>query len=230
VEKPRKALFNWASLTIYVFNPRILLEALEENARKESHEFGRDIIPALLGKARLYGYKHTGYWGYTRTLAEYWQTSMELLGDRPKIDLNSWQLRTNMAHGEIRDRQPAILGTSAVIEDSLLYLGCDVKGKVFRSLLFPGVRVEEGAVVEDSILFFNTVVGREARISKTIADIGARIGARARIGDSGGELSVLGTESNVPDEVTIEPGVTVYPGVEAGRFARREYKSGEIIK
>ena len=61
-EKPKKALYEWASLTIYVFNPGVLLEALAENARKESHEFGKDIIPSLLGNFRVYGYKHLGYW------------------------------------------------------------------------------------------------------------------------------------------------------------------------
>jgi len=230
VEKPRKALFNWASLTIYVFNPAVLMDALNENAREESHEFGRNIIPSLVDRARVYGYKHPGYWGYTRTLEEYWRTSMDLLGSRPRIDLKAWQVRTNLAHGEIRDRRPAILGPSAVIEDSLIYLGCEVRGKVFRSLLFPGVHVEEGAVVEDSILFFDAVAGREARIARTIADIGVRIGAQARVGGKGGELSVIGMESTVPDGVMIEPGVTVYPNVEASRFARSEYKSGEIIK
>jgi len=230
VEKPRKALYDWASLTIYAFNPGVLFEALEENAGKESHEFGRDIIPSLIGNSRVYGYRHTGYWGYTRTLEEYWRTSMDLLGSRPRIDLSAWPIRTNLAHGEIRDMQPAILGPSAVIEDSLLYLGCEVRGKVFRSLLFPGARVEEGAVVEDSILFFDTVVDREARVARTITDIGVRIGARARIGEKGGELSVIGMGSEAPEGVTIRPGVTVYPGVEAGRFARDEYGSGEIIK
>ncbi len=180
VEKPKKALYEWASLTIYVFNPDVLLEALEENARKESHEFGKDIIPSLLGSFRVYGYKHLGYWGYTRTLEEYWRTSMDLLGDNAQIDLKAWQIRTNLADREIRDRQPAILGPSAAVEDSLFYSGCDIRGKVSRSLLFPGVRVEEGAVVEDSILFFDTVVGREARVSRTITDIEARIGSRAR--------------------------------------------------
>ncbi|HUJ68234.1 MAG TPA: sugar phosphate nucleotidyltransferase, partial [Syntrophorhabdales bacterium] len=72
VEKPQKRVHDWASLTIYVFNQRVLLEALEENANKDSHEFGRDIIPSLIGKAMIHGYKHTGYWGYTRTLEEYW--------------------------------------------------------------------------------------------------------------------------------------------------------------
>ena len=75
---------------------------------KDSHEFGKDIIPSLLGNSRIFGYKHLGYWGYTRTLEEYWRTSMDLLGDRAQIDLKSWQIRTNLAHREIRDRQPTI--------------------------------------------------------------------------------------------------------------------------
>ena len=230
VEKPKKALSEWASLTIYLFNPEVLLEALTENAKKESHEFGKDIIPSLLGNFRLYGYKHPGYWGYTRTLEEYWRTSMDLLGDNARIDLKSWQIRTNLAHKEIRDRQPAILGPSAAVEDSLIYSGCDIRGKVSHSLLFPGVRVEEGAVVEDSILFFDAQVGREAHVSRTIADIDARIGARAKIGRPGGELAVIGMGSAVPDEVNIQPGVVVYPNVEASHFSRMEYESGEIVK
>jgi glucose-1-phosphate adenylyltransferase len=230
VEKPKKAQFDWASLTIYVFNPNVLIEALEANAKKESHEFGKDIIPSLLGgNFRSYGYKHAGYWGYTRTLEEYWQTSMDLLGD-PRIDLEAWQVRTNLAHRETRDRQPTIIGPSALIEDSLFYSGCDIRGKVSRSLLFPGVRVEEGAVVEDSILFFDAVVGREARVSRTIADIDVAVEAQAGIGNRRGELSILGMGSVIPSGVTIQPGVTVYPNVKAGHFTRKEYRTGEIVK
>ncbi|OPY66779.1 MAG: Glucose-1-phosphate adenylyltransferase [Syntrophorhabdaceae bacterium PtaU1.Bin034] len=229
-EKPKKSLFEWASLTIYVFNPAVLFEALDENARKESHEFGKDIIPSLLGNFRIYGYKHQGYWGYTRTLDEYWRTNMDLLGDRARIDLRSWQIRTNLAHREIRDRQPSITGPRAVIEDSLFYSGCEIRGKVSRSLLFPGVKVEEGAVVEDSILFFDTVVKREAHVARTIADIEVAIGPKSKIGSRDGELSVIGMGSSVPDDVTIQPGVTVYPGVEAAHFTRKEYKTGEIVK
>ena len=229
-EKPKKRLYEWASLTIYVFNPGVLLEALAENARKESHEFGKDIIPSLLGNFRVYGYKHLGYWGYTRTLEEYWRTSMDLLGDNAQIDLKAWQIRTNLAHREIRDRQPTILGPSAVVEDSLFHSGCTIRGKVSHSLLFPGVCIEEGAVVEDSILFFDTVVGREAHVSRTIADVETRIGSGARVGSRDGELSVIGQGSTVPDEVRIQQGVTVYPNVEASHFSRKEYRRGEIVK
>ena len=230
VEKPKKSLYDWASLTIYVFRTEVLLEALRANARKESHEFGKDIIPSLLGNFRVYGYKHQGYWGYARSLEEYWQTSMDLLGDNPRISLRSWGIRTNLAHREIRDRQPSILGPSAIVDDCLFYSGSRIDGRVARSLLFPGAVVEKGAVVEDSVLFFDTTVGREARISRTIADIGVRIGAGSRIGSPGGELSVIGADSFIPQGVRIGPGVTVYPGVEASRFTRTEYETGEIVK
>jgi glucose-1-phosphate adenylyltransferase len=155
---------------------------------------------------------------------------MDLLGDRARINLRSWQIRTNLAHREIRDRQPSITGPRAVIEDSLFYSGCEIRGKVSRSLLFPGVKVEEGAVVEDSILFFDTVVKREAHVARTIADIEVAIGPKSKIGSRDGELSVIGMGSSVPDDVTIQPGVTVYPGVEAAHFTRKEYKTGEIVK
>lgn len=230
VEKPTKSLYDWASLTIYVFETSLLLEALNENARKESHEFGKDIIPSLLGKCRAYGYKHRGYWGYARSLEEYWRTSMDLLGDTPPIDLGSWEVRTNLAHREIRDRQPSVMGPKAAVDDCLFYSGSSIKGRVSRSLLFPGAVVEEGAVVEDSILFFDTVVGKGARVTRTITDIGVKIGARCSIGEKGGGLSVIGANSTIPEGVRIGPGVTVHPNVESGRFTRSEYGTGEIIK
>ncbi len=229
-EKPKKRLFEWASLTIYVFNPAVLFEALTENAKKDSHEFGKDIIPSLLDAFKVYGYKHHGYWGYTRTLEEYWRTNMDLLGHRPKIDLVSWRIRTNLAHREIRDRQPTIVGPSSTIEDSLFYSGCQIQGRVSRSLLFPGVIVEEGAVVEDSILFFDTIVKKEARVARTITDIEVTLGPKTMIGDREGGLTIIGTGSSVPENVGIQPGVTVYPNVEASHFTRKEYRTGEIIK
>jgi glucose-1-phosphate adenylyltransferase len=230
VEKPKKGLFPWASLTIYVFNPRALIEALVDNAKRDSHEFGKDIIPTLIGNSRVYGYKHRGYWGYARSLEEYWGTSMDLLGEEPRIDLVSWQVRTNLAHREIRDRQPTIMGSSAVVEDCLLHSGSVIQGKVVHSLVFPGVVIEEGAEVRDSILFFDTHVGREARIRRAITDMGVRIGPRAKVGESNGELSVIGMNSSLPEGVSIEPGVSVYPNLGEDRFTKMKYTKGEVVR
>ena len=230
-EKPKKHMLDWASLTIYVFRPQVLYEALEINATKDSHEFGKDIIPALVESAKVFGFKHNGYWGYTRTLDEYWRTNMDLLGKQPRIDLASWQVMTNMADRNIRDCPPTIVGPSAVIEDALFYSGCSIKGTVTRSVLFPGVVVEEGAVVEDSILIFDTVVRREARVIRTITDIDVAVGEKARIGDDSlGALSVVGTRSSIPEGTIIHSGVTIHPNIAASRFSKSEYASGEVVK
>ncbi len=231
VEKPKRELLDWASLTIYLFKPRILYQALEVNATKESHEFGKDIIPVLLENYKVLGFKHYGYWGYTRTLDEYWQTNMDLLGKSPRIDLASWQVMTNMADRNIRDCQPTIVGPSAFIEDALFYSGCIIKGAVIRSVLFPGVIVEEGAVVKDSILFFDTVIKKEAQVTRTITDIEAVVGSRVKIGeDPSGALSVVGTRTSIPEGTIIHHGVTVHPYLNGSCFTKSDYAPGEVVK
>ncbi len=230
-EKPKKQLLDWASLTIYLFNPQVLYEALEANATKDSHEFGKDIIPPLLENLKVFGFKHYGYWGYSRTLEEYWRTNMDLLGKNPRIDLASWRVMTNMADRAIRDCPPTVVGPSALIEDALFYSGCTIQGTVINSVLFPGVIVEEGAVVKDSILFFDTVIKKGAQVIRTITDIEATIGARARVGDDPhGALSVVGTRTSIPDETIIHQGVTVHPNLKPDRFSKSEYASGEVVK
>lgn len=229
-EKPESSNLEWASLTIYVFRTKLLIAALEDNAAQASHEFGKDIIPMLLDKHRVYGYKHAGYWGYTRTIDEYYRTSMDVLGYKPKVDIRSWQLRTNMANDSIRDRKPAYVGPSAKIEDSFFYSGCSIEGTVKHSILFPGVSVEKGAVVEDCILFFDSKVGADARMVRTIADSGCTISAHADIGDPGHALTIIGMETAVPENVRIDGGVSVHPKLKAGAFTKPRYSAGEVIQ
>jgi glucose-1-phosphate adenylyltransferase len=231
LEKPKKNRLDWASLTIYAFQPDILYTVLEENAKKSSHEFGKDILPALLNGGRVYGYKHRGYWGYTRTLEEYWKTNMDLLGDKPLIDLKAWKIGTNLADKGVRDRQPAIVGPRASIKDSLFYSGCKIEGKVTRSILFPGVTVAEGAEVSESILFFDVSVGPGAKVTKTISDTGVTVGPGATIGgDRSKGLSVIGMNTRIPDGITIESGVTVYPHLTPEQFGKNVYHAGEVVK
>ncbi len=229
-EKPRNSKLEWASLTIYVFRTELLIAALEENAANSSHEFGKDIIPMLMEKHRVYGYKHSGYWGYTRTIDEYYRTSMDVLGENPRLDIRSWQLRTNMADRSIRDRQPPFVGPSASIEDIFFHCGCTIRGRVARSILFPGVTVEEGAVVEDSILFFDSAVLSGAEIRRTIADTGCVISERADIGDAGDDLAVIGMRTVIPEGVRIRGGVTVHPKLKADSFSKKEYLRGEVVQ
>jgi glucose-1-phosphate adenylyltransferase len=242
-EKPSKGGYPWASLTILMFRPAVMYDVLEQNARRStSHEFGRDLIPMMLGQYKIYGYKFHGYWGYARTIDEYWQTNMDLLGEKPELELGAWQVRTNLDHDRLRDRPPAKIGSSAVIENSLIYNGCQIDGEVHHSILFPGVKVAKGAVVKDSILFFDSVVLQGAALDKIITDVEVHIGAGSAIGvgddlvpnqqnpkilNSG--ITLLGRGVRVLPNIQIGRNCVVYPFLTENNFKHKQYASGTTI-
>ncbi|MFO7761243.1 MAG: sugar phosphate nucleotidyltransferase [Thermodesulfobacteriota bacterium] len=234
-EKPDSAECNWASLTLYCFNPKVLIEMLQENAAADiSHEFGRSIIPSMMAKGyRVYGHKFTGYWGYTRTIREYWQTNMDLLVPDSPIDLEAWGIRTNLEHRDIRDCQPLKTGPSASISNSLIYNGCLVEGEVENSILFPGAHIKPNARVKDSILFFDNVIGERARIDKVISDVNNTIGRNAVIGSpfpkNGSEITTIGWNNYIPAGSRIGSDCTIYPKLGQEKFSQ-EIKRGETIR
>ena len=236
---------TWASLTIYIFTPAALFAILKKHAAlaPASYEFGKDIIPMMLEQYNVFGYKYKGYWGYTRTIDEYWQTSMDMLGELPKINPEKWRVRTNLEHNATRDRTPALIGSTAAIENSLIYSGCRVHGAVKNSILFPGVEIAEGAMIEDSILMFDTRVQPGARLQNVITDTHVVIGQECAIG--GGEAAVpneefphlltggitlLGQHARVPGKRKIGSNCIVHPDLVEGQFREMEYESGLSIR
>lgn len=235
-EKPDTPESNWASLTLYCFNSRMLADLLKEKAAegRSFNEFGRDVIPHMMAKGyRIYGHKFGGYWGYTRTVREYWQTNMDLLDSEGPVDLEAWGVRTNLEHRDIRDCQPLKTGPSADISNSLIYNGCLVEGKVENSIIFPGVHVEQGASVKDSVLFFDNVIGKEARIEKVISDVNNTIGRESVIGSSsppdGSEITTIGWNNYLPEGTRIDSDCTIYPKLSREKFHKR-IKRGETIR
>ena len=234
-EKPEKPEYNWASLTVFCFKPKVLYQVLEANIREDaSYEFGRDIIPRMMNEnRRVYGYKFKGYWGYTRTIEEYWQTNMDLLGADPRIRFAEWKIRTNMEHRGISDCQPLKIGKHADIADSLIYNGCIVEGEVERSILFPGTRVEKGARVKDSVLFFNNVVGKGALLDKVISDVNTTFGREVKIGQGKAvpseQASVIGWNNFIKAGTVIGSGCTVYPSLPAEKIPKL-VEPGEVVR
>lgn len=235
-EKPLTPKGNLASLTILCFRPEVLYAMLEANQKQVSFEFGRDIIPLMLAQGcKVYGYRHRGYWGYTRTVHEYWRTSMDLLGPSPKINMEEWGVRTNLEHRDIRDCQPLLVGSDAVLDNSMAYNGCSVHGTVRNSILFPGVRVEKGAVVTDSILFFNNTVEAGAQVTRVVSDVNTVLGANCRIGGTplpggGGGITVLGWNNQVPAGTRIGRGCTVYPRLPPEKWSGAELTDNEVLR
>ncbi|MBU0663847.1 MAG: glucose-1-phosphate adenylyltransferase [Proteobacteria bacterium] len=250
-EKPVEPQSRWASLTVLCFRPEVLCRALEENHGKNSYEFGRDIIPMLMEQnCRVYGYKHQGYWGYTRTIEEYWQSNMDLLGENPKIDMEKWGVRTNLAHRGICDVQPTLVRETATVQNSMIYNGCVIEGEVRNSILFPGVRVEKGAVVDQSVLFFNTVIGENCSLNKVVADVNSVFGAGVSVGPRVGEedarvtakdglmprqpgmsgaVTVIGWNNQIPPGTVIGEGATIDPHLPAEQW-KEKVTAGEVVR
>src|SRR5206468_7175290 len=153
-----------------------------------NHDFGKDLLPRLVARGEaVYAYHFRDYWQDVGALDTYYQSNMDLLSDRPPLDLSdpSWLVHTQSA-----DRPPVRFEAGGRAERSLIANGCRVAGRVVRSVLFPGVTVLRGATVTDSILMHDTTVGKGAAIDRAILDKEVVVGAGGRIG--WGEASTPG--------------------------------------
>ncbi len=213
-EKPEKPVSDWASMTIYIFRKELLFDLLKDNARADSHEFGRDIIAHLPKRCAIYGYKSYDYWSYARTIDMYYKTNMEFLEGR--IKLSKWQVCTNLIEGcAMKDRVPARI--EGKVLHSYIGDGCVIKGTVINSILSPGVIVKENAEVIDSVILHNNIIKNSARLKKVICDKGCEIGENVEIG-----LFGEGIPSNEYKELLntgltiIGKGVKIAPKVRIG--------------
>jgi glucose-1-phosphate adenylyltransferase len=233
-EKSENPEGEWSSLTVLCFKPEVLYQALEENQEDGSYEFGRDILPRMIRQGRkIYGYKFDGYWGYTRTVEEYWNANMDLLGDNPRIDMEGWGVRTNLEHRGVRDFQPALIGENADITNSQIYNGCVIEGSVKNSILFPGVHVGAGSLVEDSVIFFSNIIGKNTVLKKLISDVNTVYGDDIELGMTGGkgteEIAVVGWNNKVPSGTKIGCGVTISPFLDQDKWPK-VVESGRVLK
>ena len=180
-EKPEVPKTNLASMGIYVFTRDYLLKSL---ARSGSEiDFGMHILPWAIEYDNVFAYPFYGYWRDVGTIQAYWEANMDLLKQDGPISLERWQIRTNVEAGERRaDRPAARYGLSARVDNSLISAGCVVNGTVINSVLSPGVVVEEGALVKDSILFRDCVVETKAEVDLVICDKFTRFGANSSVG------------------------------------------------
>lgn len=244
VEKPRQIISSWASMTIYLFNLDALVYIMDEMMQPPATEhFGRDILPVLLDKKRVFAYKFYGAWAYTRTIDEYYQANMDLLEEKTKLNIEDWMIRTNLDNEHIRDRAPAIFGPNAVCHKALIHHGCEIYGTVKNSILFPGVRIEEGAVVENSILMYNNHVYEGAHVNRVIADVEVIIGANSRVGNNESEgsnkeypdilksgITVIGRNTHLPPQMQVGGNCIIYPNKKESDFTKTQVVNGRTIK
>jgi len=241
-EKPSNALSNLASMGIYVFDTAVLLEVLADMAASRGTDFGKHAIPSMLGRYRMYVYPFHGYWRDVGTIDSYFSANMDVLDPGSGIDLLDWRVRTNLAYERVMAMPPASIASGASVADSLVSPGCIVEGEVVRSILSPGVVVENGASVRDSIIMHRSRVERSATVLRAIVDKRCTIGAGARLGTDrpaapnraspehlADGLVVVGRKAVVPPGTAVGGNVIVHPGARGDDFTADTVPDGETV-
>ncbi|MDR3089500.1 MAG: NTP transferase domain-containing protein [Desulfobulbaceae bacterium] len=180
-EKPTEPRTNLASMGIYVFNRQYLLDALERD--RAGVDFGMHVLPHAIAHHDAYAYPFHGYWRDVGTIQAYWEANMDILRADSGISPQVWGIHTNVeAQGRLTDRPPARFGAKARLQNAMIPAGCIINGTVTNSVLSPGVVVEEGAVVRNSILFADCVVKKNAVVDLVVCDKGGIVGEGTVIG------------------------------------------------
>jgi glucose-1-phosphate adenylyltransferase len=237
VEKPPNPSSNLVSMGVYVFSWSSLRELLSA----ERVDFGHDVLPHMVASGRhVQAYEYGGYWQDVGTIESYWRTNLDLLSDRPGIDLydRGWLIYTKS-----EERAPAYVGPDAVVNRSMVSHGCVIHGSVEHSVLSPGVRIGYGATVSDSIVMFDTVIGDRAVVDQAIIDKDCHVGAGAQVGEGSdlrpnraeperlySGITIVGKRAWIPDGMRIGRNCRIDPAVVEGDFrGKRSIASGGTV-
>ena len=211
-EKPKNPDSTKASMGIYIFNRRELAKYLIADAEdpKSSNDFGKNIIPAMLAAGeKMVAYTFRGYWKDVGTIDSLWEANMDLLGEHPALQLGDRDWRILSRH---ENAPPQIIGEDGVVENSSITEGCAIYGTVKNSVLGENVQVLEGAVVEDSVLMGDCVIGAGARVAYAILDRDVEIGEGACVGKPKTEakgITVIGEGTKIEAGAVVADGATL---------------------
>lgn len=238
-EKPDEPKSNLASMGIYIFNWKCLKEALIKLKDQPNCDFGKHVIPYCHENGgNIYAYEYTGYWKDVGTLKSYWEANMELIDIVPEFNLYEefWKIYTR------NDAlPPQFIEETAKIDRSIVSEGCDIRGTIANSVVSPNVFVEEGAEIHDSIIMKGTRIGKGTKIYNAIIaeDVQVGDGVTIGVGDYADselsskiyncELTIVGEESVIPDNVTIGKNVAISGVTEASDYPDGKLASGKFI-
>jgi glucose-1-phosphate adenylyltransferase len=226
---------------IYVFNREVLIERIEEDAKRHTpHELGSNILPRMVERDRVYSYPFHGYWQDVGWLPAYIEANMHQLKDQPDLDLYdlNW-----LIHTRSEERAPARIERGARIEQSLICHGCQIHGEVYHSILSPGVYVAPGAVVRNSIVMTDTRIEHEAVVDNCVLDKKIHVGARAHVGY--GEnirpnsqepdllnfgVTVVGKRTAIPAGAVIGRNVKIDAELPAEAFPDLHIECGDVVE
>ncbi len=220
-EKPKNPISNKASMGIYIFTWRKLRQYLieDQNTSGSANDFGRDIIPKMLRNGeRMYAYPFKGYWRDVGTIQSLWEANMDLLEEKPKLDLYDpeWKI-----YSRNPIEPPHFIALGANVRRCIITEGGIIYGEVYHSVLCSGVTIGRGSKIHNSILMPNVKVGENTVIENaiiaenTIVGDGCYIGYKIRTEEDDrqeikeSEITVVGENLTLPSGFKLDKGIMI---------------------
>lgn len=240
-EKPENPRSNKASMGIYIFNWKILREALVTMKDQPGCDFGKHIIPYCHENGnKICEYDFKGYWKDVGTLGSYWEANMELVDIVPEFNLYEefWKIYT-----KTDAIPPQYIDEAAKVSKCIIGEGTEIYGTVENSVIGSCVTIGEGAVVKDSIIMNGVTIEAGAYVEKGIIAENVKVGANAKLGV--GEEAVnemkpniyafglvtIGENSVIPEGVTIGKNTAIFGDTDPSDYPDGTLPSGgSIIK
>ena len=226
--KPSSPSATTVATEIFVYGAESLVRALDSLRRELAHEadgedsglgdFGEHLLPWLIAHGEVRAFPLGRYWKDVGRPEAYLAAHRDYVAGR--VDALADRERPVMTRSP--DRAPGVVRAGAEVEDSVVGVGCDVRGRVVRSVLGPGVVVQAGALVEDSVVFGDVVVEAGAEVRTCIVDDEVVIGRGARVGAAAPstrprdkDITLVGRESRIARNAVVEAGARLEPGTRA---------------
>jgi glucose-1-phosphate adenylyltransferase len=209
-----------ASMGIYVFRTGVLGELLEGPAA----DFGREVIPSAIGRRRVFGFVHNGYWRDIGTIGAFHEANLELTAHVPELNLYSPD-RPIFTHPRFL---PGCKVNHCLVQHSVLCDGSIVSGSRIRSSIV-GIRavVRDGSVIEESVVMGATRfenpdaervapgIGQGCEVRRAILDLDCRVGDGSRLVNAAGLDEADGDGWSIRDGIiVVHRGATLAPGTE----------------
>ena len=222
--KPDEPATETVAAEIFVYDVEVLVAVLEELHRELSADaeegdtglgdYGEHLVPRLVDRGRVVAHAMPGYWKDLGQPHKYLAAHHDVLADDLGVlDDQDWPIVSHQ-----QQRPAARVHDGARVSDSLVGSGANVRGTVIRSVLGPGVVVEEGALVRDSVVFEDTVVEEGARLDWAVVDRDCVVGRNAEVGspdtdpDDSDAIVLVGRGSRVPAGAVLDQGARLEPG------------------
>ena len=173
------SLVKCISMNMWIMKRELLLRIIRHATAHALTSFSREILAPNLGKYKVMGYKYNGYSKRIDSLKQYYDVSMDLLNSDVREEL--FKAPGRPVYTSVQDSPPTKYIEGSNVSNSLVADGCIIEGTVKNSILFRGVKVSRGAVVENSVVMRDTAIESESHLKNLIIGEGVTITSKTSL-------------------------------------------------